>query len=185
MAGMSGLVIAAGGGSRFGGAKALARTAAGTPWVERAVRALLDGGCDDVVVVLGASADEARALVPPEASAVVADDWQRGMSASLAAGLDALAGTDGDLAVVTLVDLPDLPAEAVRRVLDAVDDRAGLARAVYAGVPGHPVVLGRDHWAALRDSLHGDEGGRRYLEEHDAQHVECGDLFSGEDVDHR
>ena len=183
MAQTIGLVLAAGGGSRFGGPKALARTSSGDPWTERVVAALHKGGCDRVIVVLGASAEEARGLVPSDAAVVIAADWRRGMAASIGAGMAALVDPDADAAVLTLVDLPDLPATVVRRVLDAVEDRSGLARAVYAGAPGHPVALGRDHWSAFRDSLHGDEGGRRYLEEHDVVHVECGDLFDGEDVD--
>jgi CTP:molybdopterin cytidylyltransferase MocA len=178
-----GLVLAAGEGARFGGPKALARTADGEPWVARAVRTLLLGGCDEVVVVLGAAAEAAAALVPQEASAVVAARWQEGMGASLAAGIAGL--PEADTALISLVDLPALPVSVVERVLGSGLERDVLARAVYGGRPGHPVLLGRDHWSAFRASLHGDAGGRVYLEEHDATGVECGDLFSGADVDRR
>jgi CTP:molybdopterin cytidylyltransferase MocA len=178
-----GLVLAAGGGVRFGGPKALARTPDGEAWIARAVSALRQGGCDDVLVVLGASADEAAALVPEGTRTVVAEHWRDGMGASLAAGIAAL--PEADTLLVSLVDLPELPVAVIERVLDAGLERDVLARAVYAGEPGHPVLVGRDHWSALRDSLHGDEGGRRYLEEHGAIHVECGDLFTGADVDRR
>jgi molybdenum cofactor cytidylyltransferase len=178
-----GLVLAAGGGARFGGPKALARTGAGEPWLHRAVGLLAAAGCDEVLVVLGAEADAARALVPSGATVVVADRWRDGMSASLAAGVAAL--PEADAALLTLVDLPHLPRAVVDRVLAGGTARDGLARAVYDGEPGHPVLLGRDHWAAFRDSLHGDAGGRTYLEEHDVARVECGDLFSGRDVDAR
>ncbi|WP_349814733.1 hypothetical protein [Curtobacterium sp. MCJR17_043] len=51
--------------------------------------------------------------------------------------------------VVSLVDLPDLPVAAVRRVLDAPGDRRrALRRAVHDGRPGHPVLVGRVHWGA-------------------------------------
>ena len=178
-----GLVLAAGGGARFGGPKALARTTAGTPWLHRAVGVLTAAGCDAVVVVLGAEADAARPLVPAGATTVVADRWREGMGASLAAGVAAL--PEADAALVTLVDLPDLPRAVADRVLEQGTGRDVLARAVYDGAPGHPVLLGRDHWAAFRDALHGDAGGRTYLEEHDVRRVECGDLFSGRDVDAR
>jgi CTP:molybdopterin cytidylyltransferase MocA len=176
-----GLVLAAGAGTRFGAPKALARTSSGEPWIARAVAALRGGGCDDVIVVLGAAAEQAFALVPEDATIVVATRWADGMGASLDAGMAAL--PEADTALVSLVDLPDLPSSVVERVLDAGLERDVLARATYAGRPGHPVLLGRDHWDGFRDALHGDEGGRRYLELHDATHVECGDLFTGRDVD--
>jgi CTP:molybdopterin cytidylyltransferase MocA len=178
-----GLVLAAGGGSRFGGPKALARTPSGVPWLHRAVALLVDAGCEAVVVVLGAEADRAAALLPAGATPVVAARWRDGMGASLAAGIAAL--PEADAVLVTLVDLPDLPGSVVDRVLAEGTDRDVLRRAVFDGEPGHPVLLGRDHWAAFRDSLHGDRGGAVYLEEHDVTRVECGDLFSGRDVDRR
>ncbi|SDY89258.1 molybdenum cofactor cytidylyltransferase/nicotine blue oxidoreductase [Micromonospora pattaloongensis] len=54
----AGLVLAAGGGRRYGAPKALVAVD-GRLLVERAVRTVRDGGCDPVVVVLGAAADEA------------------------------------------------------------------------------------------------------------------------------
>ncbi len=179
----AGLVLAAGAGTRFGGPKALAVGADGTPWIASAVRALQDGGCGAVVVVLGAAAEQARAMVPAGSRGVVAEDWRAGVAASLRAGLDAL--PDADAVVITLVDLPGLPAAAVARVLAAAPGPAGLARAVYSGAPGHPVVLGRDRLAPFRESLRGDEGGRAWLHQHGAVPVECGDLFTGADVDRR
>lgn len=178
-----GLVLAAGAGERFGGPKSLARTADGEPWVARAVRLLLRGGCDAVVVVLGAGSEEASGLIPEQASVVIADRWRTGMGASLSAGIGGL--PEADAALITLVDLPGMPVAVVERMLQEGTARDALARASYDGRPGHPVLLGRDHWAAFRDSLRGDAGGRIYLEEHDVTHVECGDLFSGTDVDRR
>ncbi|WP_344073849.1 NTP transferase domain-containing protein, partial [Prauserella alba] len=64
----AGLLLAAGQGNRFGMPKALA-THRGAALVTRAADALLDGGCDPVVVVLGARATEARPLVPGRARA--------------------------------------------------------------------------------------------------------------------
>jgi CTP:molybdopterin cytidylyltransferase MocA len=57
-----GLLLAAGGGTRMGRPKALVVDEHG-PWLTRAVATLLEGGCDRVLVVLGAGATEARALL--------------------------------------------------------------------------------------------------------------------------
>ena len=181
----AGLVLAAGAGRRSGGPKALRLRDDGTSWVAHACTALTEAGCAPVVVVLGAAAQEVRALVPPAVAVVVADDWDEGMGASLRAGLAALADTDVDACLVHLVDLPDVGAPVVRRVL-AVAEGAGssaLARAAYAGVPGHLVLLGRAHWAAVTVSARGDRGARDHLAAEGPVLVECGDLATGIDQD--
>lgn len=212
-----GLLLAAGAGTRMGRPKALVVDEHG-PWLTRAVTTLLDGGCDRVVVVLGARADEARAMLAddprllsggdlrllpagdprllggvgrPRVSVVVADDWSDGLAASLRAGLAALAATDPEearLALVTLVDYPGLPSAAVSRLLSppAAGVPAGpaaLRQSVFRGRPGHPVVVGRLHWAALAASLVGDRGAGPYLRAHGAEPVDCSDLWDGRDVD--
>ena len=173
-----GLLLAAGAGSRMGVPKALV-----DDWLVRAVRTLRDGGCDGVTVVLGADAALAAELLEGvEADVVVAADWADGMGASLRVGL---AGLDADAALVSLVDLPDLDAEVVRRVLGAGAAAATLRRATYDGRPGHPVLIGRDHWAGVSEIAMGDRGARDYLAARDVETVECGDLATGMDVDSR
>ena len=166
--------------------KALVRGDDGEPWLVRGVRTLTDGGCTQVTVVLGASAEEALPLLDGTgATAVVAADWADGMSASLRAGLTAATGTDADAVVVSLVDLPDVGADVVRRLLEPLPDTATLRRASYDRRPGHPVVIGRDHWAAVAGQAAGDRGARTYLDSHGTEIVECGDLATGRDVDRR
>jgi len=178
---VTGIVLAAGAGRRAGGPKALRRAADGTPWLALAVRRLEAVGCGRVLVVLGAGAHEAHALVPEGADVVVAEDWADGMSASLRAGLAAAAG---DAALVTLVDLPEEPAAVGARILAAAPDSPdALVRAVHSGRPGHPVLIGRAHWAALAGGLHGDAGARDHLRDHGAVEIECGDLADGRDHD--
>ena len=182
-----GLVLAAGAGRRMGGPKALVRLTDGGPTlVETAVARVLESGCDRVVVVVGAAGEQAAALVAETGAEVVAaDDWDEGMGASLRAGIAHLEDAHDDLALVTLVDLPDVTARVMSRVLaDAVGDgRAALARAAYDGVPGHPVVIGRDHWSAVRTTARGDRGARDHLRATPHRLVECGDLATGRDLD--
>ena len=121
--------------------------------------------------------------VPDDVAVVVAADWAEGMSASLRAGLEFLEGTDADAALVSLVDLPDVTDAVVRRVLAAGADPAVLIRTTYDGRPGHPVVLGREHWFGVRAAAIGDLGARDYLADHALVEVECGDLATGRDVD--
>ena len=153
-------------------------------WLAHGVDTLLDGGCSGVTVVLGAAVDEALALLPAgPVDHVVAEDWAEGMSASLRVGLSSLSGTDAEAAVVLLVDLPDVGAPVVSRLLGPGAGADALARASYDGRPGHPVLLGRDHWDGVAATARGDEGARAYLAAHDVALVECGDLATGQDVD--
>ncbi len=140
-----------------------------------------------MVVVVGAAGDAVgaprrgggcRGGAPPPTGT-------RGWARRCGPGSAHLEHGDADLALVTLVDLPDVTAEVVERVLAAArgDGRAALVRAAYGGVPGHPVALGRDHWAAVITTAHGDRGARDHLRATPHRLVECGDLATGRDLD--
>jgi MoxR-like ATPase/CTP:molybdopterin cytidylyltransferase MocA len=169
--------------------KALIHDGDGTSWLRRAVDSLVAAGCDPVVVVLGARADEARRLLTgapssPVVRVVEAPDWSDGMGASLRRGLREAATTPASRAVVSLVDLPDVGPDVVARVTAAAGpSSAALVRAAYRGRPGHTVVLGRDHWAGAAGAAEGDQGARDYLATHAAVAVECADLATGHDLD--
>lgn len=170
-----GLLLAAGAGRRYGGPKALV-----PGWLDASVAVLRDGGCAGVTVVLGAAVD--GVALPAGTDAVVAEDWAEGMGASLRAGLRAL--PPGPVAaIVHLVDLPDVGPGVVARLLAGDVEDTTLRRAAYHGVPGHPVLLGRAHWAGVTASATGDRGARAYLAEQPTALVECADLATGRDVD--
>ncbi|MFD1815631.1 nucleotidyltransferase family protein [Rhodococcus gannanensis] len=177
----TGVLLAAGAGARYGEPKVLSHHGL---WLDSAVTALRRGGCDRVLVVLGA----ATPPLPRCAEAVFAPNWAVGVSESLRAGLSAAADDPGtDFAVVHLVDLPDVGSPVVARVLGAATrSPGGLARAWFGERPGHPVVLARRHWNAVSESAVGDSGAREYLREHDSLvlRVPCGDLATGADRDH-
>ncbi|KAB7743689.1 NTP transferase domain-containing protein [Nostocoides sp. F2B08] len=175
----------------MGRPKALVHDEAGRPWLHRAVDALRDGGCDHVIVVLGARAGEAERLLDGMVVTVVtAEDWAAGMSASLRTGLlaavDHVRRTPRDVGavVVTLVDLPDVDSRVVERVIRQVGtDPSALGRATYDGSPGHPVLIGLDHVEAVLATTSEDKGARDYLREQGLTLVECSDLATGHDVD--
>ena len=175
---VGGVVLAAGAGKRYGMPKVLAGDGL---WLRSAVFALRDGGCDDVVVVLGAAIVD----VPAPARPVVAGDWTEGISASLRAGISALESGPAEYAVLLTVDTPDIGASAVRRVLTAARaSSSGIARAGYGERPGHPVVIARRHWPELVSTLHGDEGARSFLASRDdVAWVDCADVATGADID--
>ncbi|MBO0813510.1 MAG: NTP transferase domain-containing protein [Microlunatus sp.] len=187
--GICGVLLAAGAGRRAGGPKALRSDPDGTSWLLRSVGVLLEGGCRAVVVVLGCGADAARAMISGSiyngdrrVDVVEAADWRDGMGHSLRAGLLAVSRSEFSAIVVHLVDLPDVTSLVVDRLLGFTSPGV-LARATYRGQPGHPVLIGSDHWYAIADGLTGDRGARGYLDRHAAVGVECSDLATGRDHD--
>jgi CTP:molybdopterin cytidylyltransferase MocA len=180
---IAGLVLAAGGGRRYGMPKALV-SSGGRLWVERAADTLAAGGCADVLIVVGAAADRVRAAAPA-LHYVDNPDWPTGMGSSLRAGLAALTRTDALAAVILLVDMPGVTSAAVRRIAAHAAPDA-LAIGGYGDRRGHPVLLGRDHWAAAAASATGDHGARSYLRAHEDRLtvVPVADVADDTDIDH-
>ncbi|GII25582.1 nucleotidyltransferase family protein [Planosporangium mesophilum] len=180
----AGLLLAAGGGRRYGMPKALVERD-GRLLVEHGLATLRAAGCGPITVVLGAAAETVRERADLAGALVVTNpDWADGMGTSLRAGLDALSGTGATAAIVLLVDTPGVTAEAVRRVSNHASAGA-LVVATYHGERGHPVLLGRDHWAGVTELAVGDVGARPYLRAH--RHrvvtVACEDVADGTDLD--
>ncbi|HEX4723968.1 MAG TPA: nucleotidyltransferase family protein [Pseudonocardiaceae bacterium] len=182
---VAGLLLAAGAGRRMGMPKALV-TYRGRLFVESAADVLAGGGCRPVLVVLGAEADRVRKSARLDGFQIVDNpDWNEGMGASVRVGLGTVGAlSDVTAAVVLPVDVPGVTSAAVARLV-AVAAPDVLARASFDGVPGHPVVIGRNHWTGVIESAVGDVGARDYLRSRarDVLDVPCGDVAVGTDVD--
>src|ERR1700710_2789256 len=86
---VAGLVLAAGGGRRYGMPKALV-SYGGSLLVERAVRTAA-AVCDPVLVVLGAQAVDVWRAADLTGTTVLANkEWESGMASSLRTGLEGL-----------------------------------------------------------------------------------------------
>jgi CTP:molybdopterin cytidylyltransferase MocA len=150
---VSGVVLAAGAGTRFGRPKA-ELVVGGERLVDRAARVLREGGCAEVVAVVREGVEVPGAVV------VVNPDPDRGMGSSLRLGLAASSGTR---AAIVLVDTPGIGADAVRRTLAA---DAPLVVATYGGRRGHPVVIDRPLWTEVAALADGDHGARPFMRAH-------------------
>src|SRR3954447_9142699 len=140
----------------------------GSLLVERAVRTAR-AVCDPVLVVLGAQAVDVWRQADLGGSAVLANkDWESGMASSLRTGLEGLRGWPDqvDAALITLVDMPGMTAEALEKVRH-LGSPGALAVATYAGAGGPRAGRGRDHWPGVIEPLPGEGGARRYLAGHD------------------
>lgn len=180
-----GLLLAAGGGRRLGGPKALVEVG-GQRLAERGVQLLVDGGCAPVVVVVGAAADDVlQACDLRPARVVVNARWSSGMGSSLQAGLGALDGEDVGAVVVALADQPRVGSEAVRRLVEAWRAGAAVAVAGYDGIARNPVLIDRSWWSAAAAAAVGDRGAREFLRARPelVTLVECADTGSADDLD--
>ena len=90
-----GVLLAAGPGTRLGMPGALMVGTDGVPWVVSAVEVMRAAGCDPIGVVVGASADEAVALLADSDVTIIPNpDWAIGLSSSVRAGLTWAAESD-------------------------------------------------------------------------------------------
>jgi CTP:molybdopterin cytidylyltransferase MocA len=177
---IGGVVLAAGEGSRFGGAKQLAELD-GRPLLEHALATMAAvPAVEKFVLVLGARADEIRSQIDTHgADVVVCEAWADGQAESLKTGLAAI--DEMEAALILLGDQPGITTAAVEAVLVHFDGTRPL-RAVYDGRPGHPVLLPR---ALMRRAmeLQGDAGARELLEEAGVRRIEIGHLCEPTDID--
>jgi molybdenum cofactor cytidylyltransferase len=166
----SGLVVlAAGGSSRFGSPKQLARWQ-GQTFIERAVdTALAAAAGQPVVVVLGAEIEQSRALLKDKPIEIIINHrWGQGQSTSMQAGLAALPGHVGS-AIFVLVDLPQLTPDVLTALIDR--HRQTLAPIVwpeFEGQRGNPVLFDRALFPELKQ-IRGDTGGRALIKMYAAQ----------------
>ena len=157
----AGVVLAAGSSRRMGRPKQLLDVA-GRPLLELVTAHANASRLDEVLVVLGASAEEIRSQVAfGRARVLINPEHATGMASSLRAGLAALDG-DVDAAMVILGDQPDI-AGRIDRLLDLQEESGLPAAALSFGALLHPpVVLRRELWGDLM-ALEGDVGCRAVI----------------------
>ncbi len=154
---ISGVVLAAGIGSRFGGTKQVVEVG-GRPLVVHAIDALLEAGVGEILVVTGHDAEAVAAVLPAEARAVPNPAYRDGQATSLAAALHAVAD-DSEGAVILLADQPGIETADVRALIEAfAATRAQMVRLRFTDGPG-PALLSREIYAEA-GHLNGDAGAR-------------------------
>lgn len=159
-----GILLAAGSGVRFGGAKLLARLPSPADGGESvgvtACRHLIAAIPGVVAVVRPDDAALAAALGAAGARIVRCDRAGEGMGASLACGVQATSEAAGW--VVALADMPWIAPSTSARVAAAIAAGAHCAAPFHAGERGHPVGFGRACYAELA-GLAGDSGAKSVI----------------------
>ena len=169
--GIAAIVLAGGRSSRLGEPKQLIRVA-GETLLDHAIRVASEAGCEPVIVVLGAAAEQVASATRFGQALVVRNDlWQEGIASSIRAGV---AGVPAHAAgaVLMVCDQPAVPATHLEKLME-MPERATASR--YAGQNGVPAYFPASDFARL-GALHGDTGARGLLRDAPAIELPGGEI---------
>jgi molybdenum cofactor cytidylyltransferase len=162
------VVLAAGASSRMGEVKQLLPLADSTV-LEQTLGNLRAAGVDEIVLVLGSSAERIRQRIAglsiERLRILVNPDYRQGMATSLRAGLSAL---DGNVAaaLIVLADQPFIQANTFDQIIERYRHYdAQIVVPTYKGFRGNPVLLDRSVFEEIM-ALQGDIGCRAIFGNH-------------------
>lgn len=168
--GVAAVVLAAGRSERMVGANKLLCEVGGRSLIETVVQAILASSARPVVVVTGHDAGALEEPLSPYPVKLVHNPaYERGLSASLAAGVGALpAGVCGVL--ICLGDMPLVEADHVESLLERFEGfgeerKSQVCVPTHQGRRGNPVLWGAAFFAELQ-ALGGDRGAKSLLAKH-------------------
>ncbi|MEM8798829.1 MAG: nucleotidyltransferase family protein [Pseudomonadota bacterium] len=188
------IILAAGRSVRFGETNKLLTQINGAPLITHTLSAAADAGISRMIIVTGHEAEAVEAAVGSwqEGRGGIASHHIRfiynevyhdGMGSSVATGVRQIPpGTSS--AFLTVGDLRHPKAETYQKLWQAHCGRADrIAVAKNGDQPGHPVLIGQDHFAAFAN-LNGDTGGREILRSQPDRiiHVTCDESIA-DDID--
>ena len=157
------IVLAAGASTRCGQPKQLLPVGLRT-MLQHVVDVVLDSSVDQTIVVLGHRSDEIGATLGDRpVDAVVNEEWEVGLSASMQAGLRAIRA-DAEAALFVLADQPAITPEIIAALLRRYRETGALIVVpTYQGRQGNPVLFDRALFTELLE-VRGDQGGRQLLD---------------------
>jgi molybdenum cofactor cytidylyltransferase len=181
---ITGILLAAGAGTRFGGDKLRYPLPDGTPIGVKAARSLLSGVDHGIAVVRPDDRLLAQLLEAEGLRIAYCPDPETGMGTSLAFGISIAPNTDGWL--IALGDMPFIRHDTIRSVASLLQSGAPIAAPQHQGRRGHPVGFAREFFCDLTQ-LGGDQGAHPLLAAHAARiHMfECEDPGIFADIDTR
>jgi molybdenum cofactor cytidylyltransferase len=155
----AGIILAAGGSSRYGKPKILLPWQ-GEPIITKLAKTALTSGLSTVIVVLGAHPEPAiNALEGLPVQIVINPLWEQGQSGSIRAGVSALPGNIGS-ALFLLADQPQVNAEVIETLIRAHQKTlAPIVAPIVGERRANPVLFDRLTFPDLL-RLEGDQGGR-------------------------
>lgn len=180
----TGLLLAAGRGTRFdprGDQNKLLAPLPGGTLVAHAAASRLLACVSRVVAVVRPDADALADLLDEAGcDVVISTQAERGIGASLAAGVQASVDAKGW--IVALADMPWIAPATLEAVARRLDAGASIIAPAYHGQRGHPVGFASAHGAALA-ALDGDTGARALLAAHEVTTIDVEDPGVLADID--
>jgi molybdenum cofactor cytidylyltransferase len=144
---IGGILLAAGESQRMGSVNKLALLVDGQPLLRRIAQTLLASRLQELVVVLGHEADQARQLIEDlELKTVYNEHYKEGQMTSVHCGLEALTG-DYEGVMINLADQPLLTPEDINSLIDTFGnrERGSVLVPTHRGQRGNPIVLATEH----------------------------------------
>ncbi|MBC7228058.1 MAG: HAD-IIA family hydrolase [Thermoflexales bacterium] len=162
---VAGVVLAAGGSTRFGRPKQLLDWN-GIPMVAHVADVALAAELSPVVVVLGHSAEEIQAALAGRPVRIATNwRWEEGLSTSVQTGLGALP-PDTDAAIFLQCDQPLITPDLLRRLVTRFQETgAPIVCLVYESRRASPTLFARPLFRELA-GVTGDQGGRALILRH-------------------
>jgi molybdenum cofactor cytidylyltransferase len=179
---ITGILLAAGSGSRFGADKLLHPLADGTPIGVASLR-ILKSAMPNVIAVVRSGDGRLRALLEDEQVGVYGcNEAHLGMARSFVCGIEASRDADGW--IIALGDMPFVQPRTIKSVAASVAQSGRIVIPAYLGKRGHPVGFGRRYLSELQ-KLTGDEGARSVIGRHpdDVEVLESDDAGVLRDID--
>jgi molybdenum cofactor cytidylyltransferase len=153
---ISAIVLAAGKSTRMGRAKANLPLGTNDTFLSRIVHTFRAADVEDVLIVVGHDADQildAFARTGARARFVTNPQYEDGQLSSFICGLNAVDQPDVEATLMTLVDVPLVTPRTVRAVIERwLDTRAPIVRPVSGAEHGHPILIARSLFDAIRHS---------------------------------
>jgi molybdenum cofactor cytidylyltransferase len=178
----AGIILAAGGSSRFGKPKQLLLWK-GQAMIRHVAITALQAGLNPVVVVIGASAAEVEPVIEDLPLRIVNNTtWEDGSSTSIKKGIGSLTTYTGGV-VFLQADQPQIPASLIKKLLEAHQTNLSpIIAPQINGQRGNPVLFDRSSYSKLL-GLEGDMGGRTLFAHYAVQWVNWPDPRVLIDVD--
>ena len=153
------LILAAGGGSRFGSNKQLALIN-GRPMLQHCINTANSLCPNSVYTVLGSQAEQLSKKIS-NTKLIFNEQWQEGLGSSIAAGATHLQNRC-DAILILLADQPAVNRDYLERLIRLFEG-SELACSRYSAHLGVPAIFGPSHFSALKN-MEGDEGAKMLLQ---------------------